>query len=151
MIDGVLVKQLKVNADERGYLVELLRSDDPIFQRFGQAYVSLNYPGVVRAWHYHKLQTDFLTCVRGMVKAVMYDDRVGSPTRGTVEEYFIGEHNRILVAIPPGVLHGYKTISDGPSLLVNFPTEPYNRAQPDEYRLPWDSPDVPYDWAIKFH
>ena len=149
MIDGVRVKHLKVNADERGFLMEILRCDDEIFERFGQTYVSLNYPGVVRAWHWHKKQTDYFVAVKGMIKVPLYDIRDGSPTRGEVNEFFLGENNRIVLKIPPGVVHGYKTIGVEPSLLLNYPTEPYNRNEPDEYRLPWDSPEVPYRWEIQ--
>ena len=149
MIAGVEIKQLKPNADERGFLMEILREDDEIFQHFGQAYVALNYPGVVRAWHYHKLQDDFMAVVKGMIKLVLYDGREDSPTKGQVEEYFLGEQNNILVKIPVGVLHGYKTIGVEPSLLLNFPNKSYNRAEPDEYRLPWDTEEIPYDWALK--
>jgi dTDP-4-dehydrorhamnose 3,5-epimerase len=149
MIAGAATKALKVNADERGSLMEILRSDDEIFDRFAQTYVSLNYPGVVRAWHYHKIQNDIFVVVKGMAKVVLYDARPDSSTKGEVNEFFLGERNNILVKIPPGVLHGYKTIGVEPSLLLNFPTELYNRQQPDEYRLPWNSPEVPYDWTIK--
>lgn len=149
MIQGVEIKQLTAHADERGYLMEILRCGDEIFQRFGQVYVALNYPGVVRAWHYHKKQDDLFCCVKGMVKMALYDGREDSPTAGEVNEFFLGEENRILLRIPVGVLHGYKTIGLEPSLLLNFPTEPYDRAQPDEYRLPWDTPEIPYDWALK--
>ena len=149
MIQGVKVKVLKPNVDERGYLMEILRADDEDFRKFGQCYVALNYPGVVRAWHYHKIQTDFFVAVKGMIKVVLYDLREDSPTKGTVEEYFLGEQNNVLLTIPPNVLHGYKTIGMEPSLLINFPTEAYNRETPDEYRLPWNSDQVPYDWDIK--
>jgi dTDP-4-dehydrorhamnose 3,5-epimerase len=149
VIEGVEVKQLTRHADERGYLMELLRCDDAIFQKFGQAYVALNYPGTVRAWHYHKKQDDYFAVVKGMVKAALYDAREGSPTQGQVDEFFLGEQNNILLKIPVGVMHGYKTVGAEPSLLVNFPSEPYDPQQPDEYRLPWDTDQIPYDWAIK--
>lgn len=149
MIHGVRTKQLKPNADERGYLMEILRSDDEVYEKFAQVYVSLNYPGVVRAWHYHKKQDDFFAVVKGIAKVVLYDARPGSSTRSEVNEFFLGEHNNILLKIPVGVIHGYKTVGGEPSLLLNFPTELYNREQPDEFRLPWNSPDIPYDWAIK--
>lgn len=149
MIEGVIVKQLKANVDERGSLTEILREDDPIFERFAQVYVSLNYPGVIRAWHYHKKQTDFFAVVKGMVKVALYDAREDSPTKGEVNEFFIGERNNILLRIPIGVYHGYKTIGVEPSLLLNFPTALYDRSQPDEYRIPWNSADIPYDWSIK--
>ena len=149
MIEGVEIKQLTKHADERGSLMELLRCDDAIFHKFGQAYVSLNYPGVVRGWHYHKKQDDHLAVVKGMAKVALYDAREGSPTQGQVDEFFLGEQNNILLKIPMGVMHGYKTVGTEPSLLINFPSEAYDPQEPDEYRLPWDTDQIPYDWAIK--
>lgn len=149
MIDGVQIKQLKVNADERGSLMEILRSDDEIFEKFGQVYVSLNYPQVIRAWHYHRIQNDNFVVVKGMAKVVLYDSRPDSPTKGEINEFFLGERNNILVRIPKGVMHGYKTIGVEPSLLLNFPTEVYNRQSPDEYRVPWNHEEIPYDWSLK--
>ena len=149
MIHGVIVKPLRVNADDRGYLMEMLRCDDDVFERFGQAYVSLNYPGVIRAWHWHQKQSDIFVCVKGMIKVGLFDARDGSPTKGQLQEVVMGEHNPVLLKIPIGVVHGYKTIGVAPSLLVNFPTQPYDPADPDELRLPWDTPDIPFDWATK--
>lgn len=149
MIEGVKVKQLHINVDERGSLMEILRSDDEIFEKFGQVYVSLNYPNVIRAWHYHKKQDDLFVVVKGMVKVALYDCRSDSPTKNELNEFFLGERNNILLKIPRGVMHGYKTIGTEPSLLLNFPTELYNREEPDEYRVPYDSKDIPYDWALK--
>ncbi len=149
MIEGVQLNPLVANADERGSLMEILRSDDEIFEKFGQVYVSLNYPNVIRAWHYHRKQKDFFVVVKGMIKAVLYDDRADSPTRGEVNEFYLGEQNRIVLKIPIGVMHGYKTVGTEPSLLLNFPTECYNRNEPDEYRVPYNSEEIPYDWALK--
>jgi len=150
MIDGIEIKQLRRHADERGFLMETLRNDDPIFEKFGQSYVSLNYPGVIRAWHYHKKQDDLWVCVKGMIKAVVYDCREGSATYGEVNEIFLGDDNPILLRIPVGTMHGYKTIGVEPSILINYPTEVYNPKEPDEFREPYDSEKIPYDWEIKF-
>ncbi len=149
MIDGVMIKKLKVNADERGCLTEILRADEEIFTKFGQIYLSKNYPGVIRAWHYHKKQDDYWAGIQGMIKTVMYDARESSPTYGEVQEVFMGEQNMVLLKIPVGVMHGYKTVGVEPSLLVNLPTMPYDPADPDEYRLPFDTQDIPYNWDIK--
>ncbi len=149
MIDGVVVKDLRMIPDERGYLMEMLRSDWPEYERFGQVYVTAVYPGVVKGWHYHKIQTDHFICLHGMAKVVLYDDREGSKTRGEVNEFFMGWQRPRLLKIPPGVLHGFKGISDDITLIVNVPTELYNYDQPDEYRLPAHSDQVPYDWARK--
>lgn len=149
-IAGVEVKRLTPHADDRGQLTELLRRDDPIFEGFGQCYYSVSYPGVIRGWHYHKKQTDYFACLLGMIKAPLYDLRPDSPTHGVVNEFFLGEDSRIMLKIPVGVLHGFKNIGVTPCLLVNFPTEPYDPNDPDEHRIPYDSPEIPYSWDMKF-
>lgn len=149
MIDGVQIKNLRVIPDERGHLMEILRSDDSFFKKFGQVYVTTTYPGVVKAWHFHKLQDDNVSVVKGMLKLALFDDRKDSPTRGEVNEFFLGEHNPILVHIPKHVYHGWKCISEEEAYVVNCPSEPYNRKNPDEHRLPWDTDKIPYDWALK--
>ena len=93
LIDGVRLRPLTRIPDERGWLMEILRADDPLFTRFGQVYVSATYPGVVKAWHYHKVQLDHFACVAGMIKLVLVDTRSGSPTEGAVNEFFIGDLN----------------------------------------------------------
>ncbi len=148
LIDGVSTKELRLIPDERGYLMEMLRADDGIFQKFGQVYLSVAYPGVVKGWHYHKVQTDYFTIVKGMMKVVLYDGRPDSPTHGEVNEFFVGELNPLLVVIPPGVLHGMKAIGGAPGYLVNCPTEPYNYDKPDEYRVDPHETDIPYDWSL---
>lgn len=140
---------MRVIPDERGRLMEILRCDDEEFAGFGQVYVTTAYPGVVKAWHLHRKQTDSLACVSGMVKLALYDGRPASPTKGEVAEFFIGEHNPLLVQIPPGVLHGFKCIGEREALVVNIPDRPYDRENPDEERIDPHSGGIPYDWARK--
>ena len=148
-IEGVKVKPLRVIADERGWLMEILRADDAeMFSKFGQVYVSATYPGVVKAWHYHRRQVDNFACIAGMVKLVLVDTREGSPTRGAVNEFFVGTQNPILVQVPNLVYHGWKCISVEPSIVVNVPNETYDYVEPDEYRLEPHG-TLPYDWTRK--
>jgi dTDP-4-dehydrorhamnose 3,5-epimerase len=149
VIEGVKTRKLRPIPDERGWLMECLRSDDEVFLKFGQAYVTVVYSGVVKAWHYHKVQTDTFVCLQGMAKVVLYDDREGSPTRGEVNEFFLGDRNPVLLQIPPGVFHGFKGISPGETMILNLPTEVYDRKDPDEYRLDPHNNDIPYDWNRK--
>ncbi len=149
MIDGVEIKKLRVVSDERGHLMEMLRSDDEVFERFGQTYLTTTYPGVIKGWHMHRKQDDNVVCVKGMIKLVLFDGREGSTTRGEVQEVFPGEHNPVLVHIPRGVHHGWKCISDCEAYVVNVPNELYDYDEPDEHRLPYDTPEIPYDWEIK--
>ncbi|KPJ49336.1 dTDP-4-dehydrorhamnose 3,5-epimerase [candidate division TA06 bacterium DG_26] len=149
MIDGVRLKNLKVIPDERGWLMEMLRCDDEMFVKFGQVYLSVVYPGVVKGWHYHRVQTDSFTVVKGMAKVVLYDGRENSPTYQELNEFFLGDRNPLLLVIPPLVVHGMKGIGPEPAYLINCPTEPYNYENPDEYRIDPHGDEIPYDWGLK--
>jgi len=146
LIEGVKTKALRIIPDERGRLFEILRRDEPLFERFGQVYCTTVDNGVVKGWHYHKKQVDNFVCVSGMIKLVAYDDRKDSPTHGLVNEFFIGVHNPLLVQIPPGVLHGFKGICPPESIVINTSTEPYDHEEPDEFRIPAHDKRIPYDW-----
>jgi dTDP-4-dehydrorhamnose 3,5-epimerase len=149
MIEGVTTKKLRVIPDERGFVMEMLRSDDEIFKKFGQVYLSVAYPGAVKGWHYHKKQTDNFTVVKGMLKVVLYDQREDSKTYGEINEFFIGEKNPMLIVIPPMVVHGVTAVGPEPGYLVNCPTEPYDHSSPDEHRIDPHGGEVPYDWKRK--
>jgi dTDP-4-dehydrorhamnose 3,5-epimerase len=147
MIDGVIVKQLKVIPDDRGHLMEIIRSDDAFFERFGQVYMTTTYPNVVKAWHLHRLQTDHMCAVHGMFRVALYDARDDSPTRGEIQEIYMGSHRPVVLRIPPGVYHGWICVSQEEGIVVNMTDYPYNRDDPDEYRLPFDTGEIPYDWS----
>jgi dTDP-4-dehydrorhamnose 3,5-epimerase len=149
MIDGVKVKDLKVIPDERGYLQEILRNDEDLFKNFGQVYMTTTYPGVVKGWHYHDEQCDNVVCLKGMIKLVLYDDRKGSKTKGTINQFFIGEQSAKLVQIPKGIYHGWKCVSTDTAYIVNIPDKVFNYKKPDEHRLDPHKNDIPYDWSRK--
>jgi dTDP-4-dehydrorhamnose 3,5-epimerase len=149
LIDGVQARRAKVMPDERGRLGEIFRADDPWFEKFGQVYFTTTYPGVVKAWHYHKKQTDHIYVIKGTVKIALYDQRKDSPTYGTVNELYLSEHCPGLVRIPPGVLHGWMSVRQTEAYIVNIASETYNYDDPDEYRTDPHENDIPYDWARK--
>ncbi|MFQ5882330.1 MAG: dTDP-4-dehydrorhamnose 3,5-epimerase family protein [Candidatus Methylomirabilales bacterium] len=149
LIQGVVTRQLSRIVDERGYLAELLRRDWDLFERFGQLYLTTARPGVIKAWHMHRKQTDYFVCIHGMVKLVLCDAREDSPTHRMINEFFMGEENLLLVKIPPQVMHGFKSIGTSTAVMLNCPTELYNYEVPDEYRLSYDTSEIPYDWAVK--
>ena len=148
MIEGVKIKELRVIPDERGWLMEILRCDDEIFNNFGQVYLTTAYPDVVKAWHMHKKQTDNFTCISGMMKVVLYDSRKSSSTHEEINEFIIGEKNPMLLSVPPLIYHGFKAIGTSIAYFLSIPTEPYNYDSPDEYRLPPDTKEIPYDWIL---
>ena len=147
MINGVLVKPLSQIPDERGKIMHMLRADDPYFEQFGEVYFSVVYPGVIKGWHLHKEMTLNYAVISGMIKLVLYDPRENSPTKGKVQELFIGEDNYVLVRIPAGIWNGFKGISVNPAMVANCATIPHD---PDEImRLDPFSKEIPYDWGIK--
>lgn len=149
MIEGVQSKSLRVIPDERGFLMEILRNDDDLYDGFGQVYLTTAYPGVVKGWHYHEQQIDHLTVIKGMAKIVLYDMRAGSATRGEINEFFIGEKNPLLIRIPIGVAHGMKAIGTETAYMLNVPSKEYNYDQPDELRIEPHGGEIPYDWSRK--
>ena len=149
LIDGVVIRKLNPILDERGYLQECFRSDWEQFQKFGQAYITIAFPNVVKAWHSHKIQTDNMVCIQGNGKLVLCDNRKDSPTYSKINEIFFGEKNPILISIPPNIWHGFKAMGGEKIIVLNIPTELYDYKKPDEYRLPYNTESINYDWEIK--
>lgn len=146
-IQGVIIKPLKQIPDERGKVMHMLRWDDPEFETFGEIYFSLVYPGVIKGWHLHTKMTLNYAVVSGMIKLVLYDQRKNSPTKGKLEEFFIGEDNYCLVKIPPGVVNGTKGIGIKPAIIANCATLPHD---PKEIvRIDPFTKEIPYKWDIK--
>ncbi len=149
LIQGISIKNLKPILDERGYLQECIRSDWQMYKKFGQAYITIAFPNVVKAWHLHKIQTDNMICIYGNGKLVLSDNRTESPTYKKLNEIFFGEKNPLLVTIPPNIWHGFKSIGQKKIIVLNCPTELFNYDKPDEYRLPYDTTEIDYNWEIK--
>lgn len=146
MIQDVLVVPLRQIPDERGKIMHMLRADDEHFEKFGEIYFSVAYPGAIKGWHLHNRQTQNYAVISGMVKLVLYDSREGSPTKGELQELFIGEDNYCLVCIPPGIYNGYKTYGVKPAIMANCATEPHDPAEMK--RLDPFDPQIPYNWGI---
>lgn len=147
MIEGVRVHHLEPHSDERGSLTEVLRADWPEFTRFGQAILTINRPGVIRGWHWHRRQIDVIVPVSGRVLVPLYDGRADSPTHRALEQRVSEDGARFALFVPPGVYHGYRTLGDEAATILNFPSELYDPRQPDEQRVPFDDKSIGYDWV----
>lgn len=157
LLPGVRVKDLKKNPDERGFFVEAMREDWKDFlggDRIVQSNISMSYPGVIRAWHRHKLgQVDYFVVLEGALKICIYDDREGSETKGQLQELVASGERLQVVRVPGHYWHGIKTVSSMPSLTFYLVTNLYNYENPDEERRSWNDPSIidprtgkPYDW-----
>lgn len=147
MIDGVRIKPLRQIIDERGKVMHMLRCDDPEFERFGEIYFSVVNPGAIKGWHLHKVMDINYAVVYGAIKLVIYDDRPGSATRGSIEEIFTGPEAYALVHIPHGLWNGMKGLGAVASIVANCSTMPHC---PNEIeRLDPFSRQIPYEWALR--
>ena len=148
LIDGVIVKEVRNVAKDNGYLTEMWRDDwalpgAPIAQVF-QASLEA---GSISAWHVHRHATDRLFANHGLLKVVLYDARAGSPTHGLVNVVRCGTTRPLLVVVPPGVWHGVQNLGSTMALLVNMPDRAYQYESPDHWRLPHDTPEIPYSFT----
>lgn len=128
MITGVIIRDIIKYEDERGWLAEIFRRDELDFD-MAMAYISLTEPGVIRGPHEHVHQSDcFVFLGPGMFRLHLWDRRAHSATAGESLEIEVGADNPVLVVVPPGVVHGYKCISDIPALSINLPDRLYKGA-----------------------
>ncbi|WP_019532835.1 dTDP-4-dehydrorhamnose 3,5-epimerase family protein [Paenibacillus ginsengihumi] len=149
-IEGVAQKMLVKHSDDRGYFMELLREDDDMFEHFGQASLSMTFPGVIKAFHYHERQDDIWFFPSGHAQVVLHDLRPHSATKGKTAVYYMGEETPYLLLIPRGVAHGYRVLGTKPVTIVYFTNQAYDPKQPDEFRIAYDDPTIGFDWTTRF-
>jgi dTDP-4-dehydrorhamnose 3,5-epimerase len=146
-IDGVVVREVLHVPRDHGIITEMYRPPwDPTGLPVVHAYQSRLYPGAIGAWSCHARTVDRLFVNQGNLKVVLYDGREGSPTTGRINEFYVGDARPALVVIPIGVWHGLQNLGDSDALVVNFPSHAYDYADPDHYRLPSDTAEIPYTW-----
>ncbi|MFH0818685.1 MAG: dTDP-4-dehydrorhamnose 3,5-epimerase family protein [Patescibacteria group bacterium] len=151
MINGVKIKEIKTHAHGRGNFQEILRDDDNLLEKFGQCSITVTYPGVIKAFHWHKKQDDLWYAVSGNARVVLHDLRKESETYGQTQEIYMGENsnNSRIVLIPKGVAHGYQVLGNSNFTLMYFTTLSYDPKNPDEERISYDDKNINFDWTIK--
>jgi dTDP-4-dehydrorhamnose 3,5-epimerase len=112
-----------------------------------QVSAALNYPGIIKAFHYHKFQTDYWVPAAGLLQVALVDLRRGSRTYGAKNTLYVGALRPWQIRIPPGVAHGYKVIGEQPSVLVYITNRLYDPK--DEGRIPYNHPGIAYDWELQ--
>lgn len=151
LIHGVRIAPSAVWADDRGYFLEVARMGRGLPAGFRpestQVSAALSYPGAIKAFHFHRLQTDFWTVVKGMFQVALVDLRPDSPTYGRKNTLYVGVLRPWQILIPPGVGHGYKVIGMEPALLVYLTDRFYDPA--DEGRIPYNDACIAYDWELQ--
>jgi dTDP-4-dehydrorhamnose 3,5-epimerase len=151
LIDGIRLHPFPLWPDDRGYFLEVARMGQGMVDRFPfettQVSAALNYPGIIKAFHYHKFQTDYWVPTAGLLQVALVDLRPDSSTFGRKNTIYVGSLRPWQILIPPGVAHGYKVIGDHPSVLIYITNKLYNPN--DEGRIPYDDPNIGYDWELQ--
>jgi dTDP-4-dehydrorhamnose 3,5-epimerase len=149
-IDGVEVVRVATHADPRGTLSPFLDArlpfwDEPVVY----AYRISIAPGRIKGWGMHELQTDRYFVLSGSVRVVLLDGREGSATAGRFATVDFTDRTPGLVKIPPGVWHADHNWGESEAQIVNFPTHPYDPANPDKQRIDPHSGVIPFDWSAR--
>lgn len=151
LIAGIELKPFPIWPDDRGYFLEIARLGQGLVESFpgtgSQVSAAVNYPGIIKAFHYHKFQTDYWVPVAGLLQVVLVDLRRGSSTYGAKNTLYVGALRPWQVLIPPGVAHGYKVIGEQPSTLVYITNRTYDPK--DEGRIAYDDTSIAYDWELQ--
>ena len=151
LIAGVRMQALALWPDDRGYFLEVQRMGKGLAAHFppdtSQVSAALNYPGTIKAFHFHLHQTDCWTPAMGMFQVALVDLREDSPTYGERNTIYVGALRPWQILIPPGVGHGYKVIGNEPAMLIYMTDRFYDPS--DEGRAPYDQPGINYDWETQ--
>jgi dTDP-4-dehydrorhamnose 3,5-epimerase len=148
LLEGVFVREVLHVPRDHGVITEVFRPEwDPTDLPVVHIYQARLFPGALGAWSCHAQNTDRLFVNQGHVKIVLYDARVHSKTYGMVNEFHSGDARPFLLVIPSGVWHGLQNLGTSEALVLNFPTKPYDYEDPDHYRLPYDTSEIPYVWS----
>jgi dTDP-4-dehydrorhamnose 3,5-epimerase len=151
-IEGVHLHEVRHVPRDHGIITEIFRPEwDPTGLPVAQIYQSRLYPGAIGAWSCHMKNVDRLFINQGNVKLVLFDGRENSPTFRRINEYHVGDARPAMMVIPIGVWHGLQNLGAAEALMLNFPTRSYNYEDPDHYRLPFDTPEIPYSWSGAGH
>ncbi len=149
-IHGVVIKEVLHVPRDHGVITEVFRPEwDPTGEPVVHVYQSRLYPGAIGAWSCHARTIDRLFVNQGSLKAVLYDGREDSPTYRMVNEVYLGDARPAFVVIPIGVWHGLQNLGTSDALVLNLPTKAYDYKDPDHWRLPYDTPEIPYQWVTR--
>lgn len=147
-IDGVIVREVLHVPRDHGVITEMFRPEwDPSGSPVAQIYQSRLFPAAIGAWSCHMKSIDRLFVSQGLLKIVLFDGREDSSTFGRLMEMHVGDARPAFLIIPIGVWHGLQNVGAVDALLLNFPTRAYDYEDPDHYRLPYDSEQIPYSWT----
>jgi dTDP-4-dehydrorhamnose 3,5-epimerase len=151
LIADVQIKPFPIWPDDRGYFLEVARLGQGLVASFpptsSQVSAALNYPGIIKAFHFHRFQTDYWVAATGLLQVVLVDLRSNSATFGKKNTLYTGSLRPWQLLIPPGIAHGYKVIGEHPAVLVYITNRTYDPK--DEGRIPHNDPSIGYDWELQ--
>jgi len=147
LIEGVTFRDSVIHHDSRGTVGEIYDPrwnwhPDPVTF----VYSFTIEPGVAKGWNLHKLHEDRYFVIEGAMEVVMFDPRPGSSTCGKISRVVLSADRPRLMNVPRFVWHADHNFTSHRARCINFPTMCYNHADPDKYRLPLDTPLIPFSF-----
>lgn len=149
-VDGVVLEPLRAHSDHRGLLIPSI----DFTREFWHEPVVYSYqftvrPGRIKGFARHARQTDRYVHVSGDARIVLHDGREDSPTRGMFAQHQLSDDARGMLRIPHGVWHGAQCWGEREAIFMNFPTEPYDPANPDKESVDPHNGPIPFDWSLR--
>ncbi len=148
-IQGVKIKKIERHFDDRGFFSEIIKFGEETFKEVKQTSYTETYPGVIKAFHWHKKQYDVWFPLKGNIQVVLYDTRENSSTFKQTQVIYAGEDKPLLILIPPRVAHGYRVLGVKRAGLLYHTSEDYDAKNPDEERIPFDDAGIAFDWETE--
>ncbi len=149
-IAGVYLVDPVVHRDPRGLFVETYRREwIPGGREMIQSNRADRQAGCIVGLHYHLHQADYWYVPFGTARIVLHDLRTGSATDGATMSFDLGaragdEHDHRGVLIPPGVAHGFASLTD---MTITYLVDGYYNAA-DELGVAWDDTEIAADWGV---
>ena len=145
LISGVGVPELKNLITTNGMTTEVFRPEwNLLRENLDHIIHVVLRPNAISAWHMHELRTDLIFVTEGVVRIVLYDDRRDSPTYKKMNVINAARMRPTAVTIPNGVWHGLQNLEQSCSSFLNCSNHAYNYEDPDEWRLPSNTTEIPY-------
>jgi dTDP-4-dehydrorhamnose 3,5-epimerase len=143
-IEGVIITPLQIFKDDRGSVFKMINSDEKTFDSFGENYISMCNPGVLKGWKYHYKVNQNMVCPIGNFEMVIYDSREASPTYRNIQKINFGENNYLRITLPPKIWYSFKNRGTSSAYIVNCVNLPHS---PDESIVePIVSKIIPFNW-----
>jgi len=148
LINGVKTKEFRNMITQNSVTTEIYRNDWGLNEDKIVHIIHVTLLGkAISAWHYHKKKTDRIFVTSGQMRLVLFDDREDSKTRQCLNVFNLSGQRPTFVSLPPNIWHGIQNLDYQPTSFINHFDGIYEYDDPDDWRLPYDTDKIQYDFT----